>query len=161
MKHTLLILGILATLPLAAQEDVSENAANNRPQNAERVQNGGRAHNGERVQVGDRRVQRERLVRKFDENKDGKLDEQEKARMDQFIEQRKKNAAERRPDAQQGQRPAHGPNREEIRKRFDKDQDGKLDDEERAEMEKAMENRRQRAQQGRGARPARRHAPQD
>ena len=70
----------------------------------------------------------EAILKHFDKNGDGKLDEQERAA-----------AMKARGEKGDGQKPGAG--REEAMKRFDKDGDGKLNDEERAAARKAMEER--------------------
>ena len=132
----MLILSLLTALPLVAQETGA--AAPDMPQSPQ----------GERPAAGDRQVQRERLIQKFDVNKDGKLDEQEKAAMEKFLAERRRDRAEgqgknRRPhgaEGKEGKKPSH----EEILKRFDKDQDGKLSEEERAAMREELGKHRRR-----------------
>jgi hypothetical protein len=74
---------------------------------------------------------REAILKRFDKNGDGKLDEQERAA-----------AMKARGEKGDGPGPGAGPGREEVLKRFDKDGDGKLNDEERAAARKAMEERK-------------------
>ena len=70
----------------------------------------------------------EAILKRFDKNGDGKLDEQERA-------------AAMKARGEKGDGPGPGAGREEVLKRFDKDGDGKLNDEERAAARKAMEER--------------------
>ena len=70
----------------------------------------------------------EAILKHFDKNGDGKLDEQERA-------------AAMKARGEKGDGPGPGAGREEVLKRFDKDGDGKLNDEERAAARKAMEER--------------------
>ena len=65
-----------------------------------------------------------KLLKQFDKNGDGKLDDAERAQADKAIEQFRDRAEKRRA---------------EILKRFDKDGDGELNEAERAEAEKAHE----------------------
>ncbi|MEI8380819.1 MAG: EF-hand domain-containing protein [Planctomycetota bacterium] len=77
---------------------------------------------------------REAILKRFDKNGDGQLDETERAAA--------RKAMEERGGAGPGNGPGNGPGREEILKRFDKDGDGKLNDEERAAAMKAREERK-------------------
>jgi hypothetical protein len=77
------------------------------------------------------------VLQRFDEDRDGKLSEQELAAMRQEMQRRGPGG------------PGGPPNREEMMKRFDKDGDGQLNDAERAAMREAM-------QQGGGRPPNRR-----
>jgi len=74
---------------------------------------------------------REELIKRFDKNGDGKLDEEEKAAAKEAM---KMEGGGRGPGGAEGEK-----RRAELLKRFDKNGDGKLDDEERAEMEKARQ----------------------
>lgn len=67
----------------------------------------------------------ERVVARFDTNKDGKLDDAERAEARKAVNER-----------------AGGKMREEIVKRFDKNGNGKIDDDERAAAEAAVKKRR-------------------
>lgn len=146
----MIFISMLAALPMMAQDE------QNRP---ELPPAGASAQQTDRVQVGDRAVHRQRLIQKFDVNKDGKLDDQEKAAMQQFIDEHNAKRGDHRREMnrgdKQGRPGAEGrgegresregrgegprrPNREEIIKRFDKDGDGKLSAEERAEMRKQL-----------------------
>ena len=62
---------------------------------------------------------RKMMLEKFDKNKDGKLDDAEKAEMKKWKEER----------------------RQEMLKKFDKDGDGKLSDEEKAAMKAEMKKK--------------------
>src|SRR3954469_7691138 len=77
-----------------------------------------------------RRQQREaELLKRFDKNGDGKIDENEKA--EAKIEMLKEG---------EGGRAGAGKFREQLLKRFDKNNDGKLDETERAEAFEALKN---------------------
>ena len=104
------ILGLIAALPLMGQDANSES---------------------ENPQRGKRDAHRERLVKRFDKDGDGKLNDEERAAMQKFIEERRKNGA-------RGGKERKRPSREEILKRYDKDEDGKLSEEERKEMKAEM-----------------------
>lgn len=145
---TYLLISMLAALPLVAQENAADSSAAGvtAPQQQQGAQNDGQRHGrGHGRGQGERRVHREHLVQKFDANKDGKLDEQEKAEMEKFIEARRQQRGAR--GEKQGRR-GHGargeghPGREEFMKKFDKNGDGQLDDEERAAMRKAIQEHR-------------------
>ena len=84
--RTYILISMMAALPLVAQE-----AADSTPAAPQTPAAGSRAH-------GDRAAHRARLIEKFDTNKDGKLDDEEKAAMQKFIEERRnKPAGERGP----------------------------------------------------------------
>lgn len=68
---------------------------------------------------------REAMMKEFDKNGDGELDEEERAAMRETLRQR--FGASGGPGGGRGQMP----NREELLKRFDKNGDGELDEEER------------------------------
>jgi Ca2+-binding EF-hand superfamily protein len=74
---------------------------------------------------------RARMLEMFDKNKDGRLDEEERAAAQKYAEEH-------------GLRPgvAMATTREELLKRFDKNGDGKLDDQERAAMQAALARER-------------------
>lgn len=132
-----LILTLLAALPLAAQDRGNDAPL---PPSGEQ-----QAVSEAPARRGDREAHRRRLIERFDADKDGKLNEEEKAAMDKFIEMRKQKRHSRdgQPERQRRQR---------MLKRFDKDGDGQLNDEERAEMERVMKERRE-AAPGRAALP--------
>lgn len=71
---------------------------------------------------------REAMMKEFDKNGDGELDEEERAAMRETLRQR--FGAGGGPGGGRGQMP----NREELLKRFDKNGDGELDEEEREAM---------------------------
>ena len=136
MKKTLL-LTLIATLPIMAQESTTRTDS---PDAAE-----------------GRQIHRQRLINRFDVNKDGKLDEQETEAMQKFIAERNKNGKptpDRHPAARQRPQKAE---RDELLKKYDKDQDGKLSDEERRAMREEMGRgaHRKGEQQGRPQRPDR------
>ena len=108
MKN-IIILSIIAAMPILAQD--ADQAQPSRPEQ-------GQDH-------------RARLIKHFDKDGDGKLSDEEKAEMQRFIEERRKN----RPHAgKEGKRPS----REDIIKKYDKDEDGKLSDEEKKAMQEDM-----------------------
>ena len=72
------------------------------------------------------RPSREELLKKFDKDGDGKLNDAERAELRKAMAS--KGGARRLPP--------------QLMKKFDKDGDGKLNEDERAEMRKAMEARR-------------------
>ena len=76
------------------------------------------------------------MIKRFDKDGDGKLNEEEKA------------AARAEMRKEGGGRPGGGRMHEEILKRFDKDGDGKLNDAERAAFEKAWDERMKNGGQG-------------
>ncbi|MGY8767847.1 MAG: EF-hand domain-containing protein [Pirellulales bacterium] len=76
------------------------------------------------------------ILEKFDANKDGKLDEKEKAALMKEVRSR------------QGEGKGQRPSREEMIKKFDKNKDGELNKEEMAAARKAMA-----AQRGAGKKP--------
>lgn len=116
MKN-LIILSLFAALPLVAQDaDAAKNDS------------------ARQQEHGNREAHRQRLIEHFDKDGDGKLNDEEKAAMQQFLEQRRKNRGERRG----GPRPS----REEMIQRFDKDGDGELNEEERKNMREELRRRR-------------------
>lgn len=111
------LLGVAMALPLVGQEETAEG----NPPSA-------------------REVHRQRLIKRFDKDGDGKLDDEEREAMRSFIEERRKNGGQRR-----GRRPI----REDVLKEFDKDEDGKLSEEERRAMHEEM-SKRHRGRKGHG-----------
>jgi len=77
-----------------------------------------------------RRPSKEEILKKFDKNGDGELNEEEKAAMKEAREKHRGKRGE-------GDRP----NRKEMLKKFDTDGDGKLNEEERAALKEAMKKR--------------------
>ena len=73
------------------------------------------------------RPSREEIIKKFDKDGDGKLNEEEKAELRKKMAERSGGGRKLPPF---------------LMKKFDKDGDGKLSDEEKAEARKAMEARR-------------------
>ncbi|MEZ6112126.1 MAG: EF-hand domain-containing protein [Pirellulaceae bacterium] len=93
---------------------------------------------------GDLRAQ---LMKRFDKNGDGQLDESERAAArEAYLKQRGQGDA--------AGRPAGMPNREELLKRFDTDGDGRLSDDERTEAMQAMRRFRGPAGNPAGGAPA-------
>ena len=84
-------------------------------------------NDGKKTVRGEGRPSREEIMKKFDKDGDGKLNDEEKAEL-------RKRMAER-----SGGRSKLPPF---LMKKFDKDGDGKLSEEERAEARKSMEDRR-------------------
>jgi Ca2+-binding EF-hand superfamily protein len=76
-----------------------------------------------------------RILERFDSNKDGKLDEAERAAAKAEWEKRRSASPERGPASEKI--------REEMLKRFDRDGDGKLSDAERAAAKEERQKRRQ------------------
>ena len=87
---------------------------------------------------------REQLRKRLDQNGDGKLHPQELAAGRQAIQARQGKGApgQPKPGNEKGLGLGNGPNREAILQRFDKNSDGKLDDQERAAARKAFEERK-------------------
>jgi Ca2+-binding EF-hand superfamily protein len=75
------------------------------------------------------------ILERFDSNKDGKLDETERAAAKAEWEKRRSASPERGPVSEKV--------REEMLKRFDRDGDGKLSDAERAAAKEEWQKRRQ------------------
>jgi len=73
------------------------------------------------------RPSREEIIKKFDKDGDGKLNDEEKAELRKKMAERSGGGRKLPPF---------------LMKKFDKDGDGKLSDEEKAEARKAMEERR-------------------
>ncbi|MBN8628260.1 MAG: EF-hand domain-containing protein, partial [Planctomycetes bacterium] len=85
--------------------------------------------------------QMQALMKKFDKNGDGKLDDAEKgAAREEFMKMRGGKPGEGKPGA--GKPGEGGPGREAMLKKFDKNGDGKLDDGERAAAKEAFEKMR-------------------
>ena len=92
---------------------------------------------------------RAELLKRFDKDGDGKLNEEERAAAKQAMQvrggrpgpkgQEKLGAGKGQPG--QGA-PGNRPNKEEFLKRFDKNGDGKITDDERAAAKQAMQERR-------------------
>jgi Ca2+-binding EF-hand superfamily protein len=83
---------------------------------------------------------REQAIKQFDKNGDGKLDQQEMAAARQAIQSR--GMPGKGGPLGQGKVDGAGPGREEFLKRFDKNGDGKIDEQERTAARKAIEERR-------------------
>ena len=75
----------------------------------------------------ERKLREAEMLKRFDKNGDGKLDDEEKKAMADARKDQAKDLGKGR--------------RETILKRFDKDGDGKLSDEERKTMQDAMKDR--------------------
>lgn len=90
--------------------------------------------------------QMQALVKKFDKNGDGKLDDAEKgAAREEFMKLRGGKPGEGKPGEGKpgaGKPGEGGPGREAMMKRFDKNADGKLDDAEKAAAKEAFEKMR-------------------
>lgn len=117
-----------------------EEFAKNRPE--------GERRRGEGRGPGQGRPSREEILKKFDTNGDGQLDEGERAKMrEEFLKNRPEGA--RRGEGRGEGRPS----REEILKKFDTNGDGQLDEAERAKMrEEFLKNRPEGARRGEGRR---------
>lgn len=96
---------------------------------------------------------REAMVKQFDKNGDGQLDETEGAAMREALSQRFGQAGRGGAGGQRGQMP----NREEMLKRFDKNGDGEIDEQEREAMRAEFGRNRPR---GTNAPPRETPAPQ-
>ena len=177
----LFLLSLMVALPLVAQDDapVLPDVSQETPDSAvlpaarrndaprQRMQNGPRRAGQERPQqrTGDDRTLRRSamLIKKFDKDNDGKLDEQELEEMLNAI----RNDASRPQHG--GRERAQQTSREDLIKQFDKDQDGKLSEEEQAEMQKALQERRKNnagrsgdePRKGQRPEPRHRRAPQE
>lgn len=134
IKNSILYIGIWCALPLAAQENgAAGDGANSEPARA---------------------MHRERLIKHFDKDGDGKLNEEEKAEMRRFIE---KNKGEHRRGRRKGESRmnAEGAQKhEELMKKYDKDEDGKLSEEEMKEMREDLAKQRAAARKGKKDSPA-------
>lgn len=112
----------------------------------EEMQQQGGGKQGEGQQRGGERLSAADLIAKFDADADGKLDATEVEAMMKEQQSRMQSQQGRRggPNTQGGQRsgPQGGASREEMLKKYDKDGDGQLSEEERAEMRKDMQSRR-------------------
>ena len=115
---------------------------------------------------------RQKMLERFDTNHDGKLDENERAQMRQFMEQRRMPRGQSggfgsnfNPQQGQGLTPSGqgltppgggfnpqqmSEHKQKMLERFDANHDGKLDENERAQMRQFMEQHRMPRQQGRG-----------
>lgn len=80
---------------------------------------------------------RAKALAEFDKDGDGKLNPQEREAAKAAFEKRRAEAAKNRPDKAKG-RPDAAARRAEIIKKFDKDGDGKLNEQERAAAKKAL-----------------------
>jgi Ca2+-binding EF-hand superfamily protein len=100
-----------------------------------------------------RGIDREQILKQFDANGDGRLDEAERAKAKESFANRKRQgnrpgqgkAGQGRP----GQTDQDRPNIQQLLKQFDKDGDGQLNNEERAAAREQMEKMR-RGQAGKG-----------
>ena len=146
---TSLIIAIVSSLPLLAQEPAPG------PQGEQAQPQGMHRHHGGRHMQGPRGPhrgmmnpeQRKQMLEKFDTDKDGKLsDEERKAMREEFMKNRPQMPGQ--PGAQGPRGPRHGmmdPERQkQMLEKFDTDKDGTLSDEERKAMrEEFMKNRPQ------------------
>ena len=97
----------------------------------------GQGHGKEGKKGPDGRPSREEMLKKYDKDGDGQLNEQERAALRADMEKR------------QGKRDGERPSREEMLEKFDTDGDGQLSEAERKAMRKSFESRqREREQQG-------------
>lgn len=102
---------------------------------------------------------RQRILDRFDLNRDGRLDHQEREAMRAARGSRHLQDGERRQDRRRGKRSGRGQARERILQKFDTDNDGRLTGAEREAFREAMKARRGgEGRQGarRGANPERR-----
>ncbi len=118
---------------------------------------------GDRRRGGPGNFDRAALMKKFDKDESGDLNEEEKAALKaHFAEMRAKRGEGQRGEGQRRGRP--GFDREKIIAEFDKDEDGKLNEEERAAAKAAMKERFEKMRQERGGkdrpRPERQGKPQ-
>lgn len=118
--------------PLTAIEDPTANANGGGPRASRpRGQDSGPAGGpGGGRGAGAPGFDREAMVKEFDKNGDGQLDETESAALREAMSQRFGQAGRGGPGGQRGQMP----NREEMLKRFDKNGDGEIDEQEREAM---------------------------
>lgn len=79
------------------------------------------------------------IMEKYDANKDGQLDETERAALKQDIADGKIQPPQRGPGGPGGPRPPMGPPPKEILEKYDVNKDGKLDDTEHAAIRKDIE----------------------
>ncbi|MBC8245854.1 MAG: hypothetical protein H8E20_15865 [Verrucomicrobia bacterium] len=92
------------------------------------------------------RLSREELTKRFDKNKDGKLDDKERAAL-------RKSLSDRYRGDRDSDRPSRGGDyRARLMKEYDKNGDGKLDEAEREAARKAFSSRRGRGGSERGER---------
>ena len=160
---TSLIIAIVSSLPLLAQEPAPQpEAPAPAPQGEQAQPQGQGMHRGHGRHMQGPRGQRhgmmnpeqqKQMLEKFDTDKDGKLsDEERKAMREEFMKNRpQRPQMPGQPGAQgpQGQhRGMMDPERQkQMLEKFDTDKDGKLSDEERKAMrEEFMKNRPQRPQ---------------
>ena len=85
---------------------------------------------------------REAMIKKFDKNGDGKLDDGEKAAARESFMKMRGGAGAPGGKPGEGKPGEGGPNREAMIKKFDKNGDGKLDDGEKAAAKEAFEKMR-------------------
>src|SRR4051794_19204026 len=112
---------------------------------------------------------RERMLKEFDANKDGKLDEAERAKAKEKMREMRAargggKAGKHGPAGARGKQSrggSHPPNPAEMFEKFDKDKDGKLSKDEFMEMAKAVHEHMRHAggQEGRGGARFEGHRP--
>ena len=146
---TSLIIAIVSSLPLLAQEPAAPQETPAAPQGEHAQPQGQGMHRGHgrphRVMMNPE--QRKQMLEKFDTDKDGKLsDEERKAMREEFMKNRPQMPGQ--PGAQGPRGPRHGmmdpEQQKQMLEKFDVDKDGKLSDEERKAMrEEFMKNRPQ------------------
>ena len=163
---TSLIIAIVSSLPLLAQEPAPQpEAPAPAPQGEQAQPQGQGMHRGHGRHMQDPRGQRhgmmnpeqqKQMLEKFDTDKDGKLsDEERKAMREEFMKNRLQRPQVPGQPGAQGPQDPRGQHRgmmdperqKQMLEKFDTDKDGKLSDEERKAMrEEFMKNRPQRPQ---------------
>lgn len=101
----------------------------------------------------ERQQRRQRMLEQFDANHDGQLDENERAQMRAWMQQRRQNGGGQFGGGQPGNGSngsAGSPRMQQMLQRFDANHDGTLDDAERAKMRSWIQQRRQMRQQSGG-----------
>ena len=116
---------------------------------------GGRGGEGGRGGADPREGIREAMIKKFDKNGDGKLDEKERPsreELQEFFRTQLGNGQGRRGEGGRDAAPRQNI-REAMLKKFDKNGDGKLDEDERPSREEMQEFFRSQLGDGQGGRP--------
>ena len=173
---TSLIIAIVSSLPLLAQEPAPQPEAPAPAPQGEQAQPQGMHRGHGRHMQGPRPhrgmmnpEQRKQMLEKFDTDKDGKLsDEERKAAREEFMKNRPQRPQMPGQPGAQGPQGPRGPHRgmmdpeqqKKMLEKFDTDKDGKLSDEERkAAREEFMKNHPQMPGR-RGGRGGWHHGPQ-